>query len=212
MWFYINNAQSIIGFCKHFMSESLGLKIWISKRGRRLPSQCLPDSRARLTKASTNQLVLVVPIEGRLDLVHVADASSTASPCWTGLKLIQLKSRWFPSSPRTSGAGGSIKVRFFYSFLIVLGLGRKREWGGNRVRANSVGLGNPWKKTGGCTSTSVPHQCTTLVHHTSAPWIRNSQKCGRQTRLDFTEQEMKLFQIFCHFKLQRYPCCIVHWL
>ena len=30
---YVNNAQSIIGFCKHFMSESLGLKIWISKRG-----------------------------------------------------------------------------------------------------------------------------------------------------------------------------------
>ena len=78
---YVNNAQSIIGFCKHFMSESLGLKIWISKRGRRLPSQCLPDSRARLTKASTNQLGLVVPNEGRLDLVHVADASSTASPC-----------------------------------------------------------------------------------------------------------------------------------
>ena len=81
MWSYIYNAQSIIGFCKHFMSESLGLKIWISKRGGRLPSQCLPDSRARLTKASTNQLGLVVPIEGRLDLVHVADASSTASPC-----------------------------------------------------------------------------------------------------------------------------------
>ena len=33
MWSYIYNARSIIGFCKHFMSESLGLKIWISKRG-----------------------------------------------------------------------------------------------------------------------------------------------------------------------------------
>ena len=43
MWSYINNAQSIIGFCKHFMSESLGLKIWISKRkgGGCLLSACL---------------------------------------------------------------------------------------------------------------------------------------------------------------------------
>ena len=35
------------------------------------------------------------------------------------------------------------KSKIFYSFLIVLGLGRKREWGCNQVRANSVGLGNP---------------------------------------------------------------------
>ena len=69
------------------------------------------------------------------------------------------------------------------------------------MRANSVGLGNPWKKTGGCTSTSVPHWGTT-VHHAGAPRTRNSQKCGRQTRLDFTEQEMKLFQIFATLNLR----------
>ena len=106
----LHNAEPIIGFCKHFMSESLGERYGLGGREAVFPvvAWLLSQAGRTLSMLAAGPRQSSDIFEASSFKLHPADAGITTSPNWTGLT--PTGSTWSPSSPRTSGADESIKV------------------------------------------------------------------------------------------------------